>query len=198
MCTCSSGWPSWRGAKAGRGEACLAPTPARDRLRTGSDGTVSPAITGSIGSCASAGSCGSSPMAPRRPALPRSAAALLRTQGGAFFSTPKFLLPLARLARRPALAGAEPPVIDLHGRPSRSAARPDQLERHKQPPGIVAFGNRSRDDVARHGRGVEPVAAKPARKPDPGESSPICGMRCSGLPSTPVQACSTSTSPSCG
>ena len=32
----------------------------------------------------------------------------------------------------------------------------------------------------------------------PGESSPICGMRCSALPSTPDQACSTSTSPSWG
>src|SRR5205807_1661437 len=57
------------------------------------------------------------------------------------------------------------PVIGLHCGAAHNAARPNELERTELPPGLVVLENGAGDEVAGHGRGVEPVAAKPARQP---------------------------------
>ena len=77
----------------------------------------------------------------------------------------KFLFAFARFAGLAQFAVVKPPIVGLRHRASDPPAGPDQLVGQKHPPGIVAFGDRARDDVARHRGGVEPMAAEPAGKP---------------------------------
>src|SRR5262249_25531258 len=67
-----------------------------------------------------------------------------------------------------ALTRAQPRVISLSCHATDSAAGPHQLEWQEQPPRIVALVDRTRDDVARHRGGVEPLSAEAAGKPQAG------------------------------
>ena len=94
---------------------------------------------------------------------------------------------------------AEPPVMHLR-RPSRPMAPPAQTSsngtnrRQVSSPSAIARAMMSPAIAVV----LSPCPPNPLASQMRGDSSPICGMRCSGLPSTPLQMCSTSTGPSCG
>ena len=109
-----------------------------------------------------------------------------------------------RASRRCASAGfdeftaaARPVVACCTARPSTPPAR-HQLE--------TAQTDASSDRPRRsRGRSLPPIAVvfspwppKPLRSHSPGETSPICGIRCTVLPSIPVQTYSAVTPGSCG
>src|SRR5438128_1318279 len=71
-----------------------------------------------------------------------------------------------------------------NGRNSRQVSSPSTIARAITLPAIAVV--------------LSPWPPKPLMSHSRGASSPICGMRCSVLPRTPVQRCSRSTSPSCG
>src|SRR4051794_12915571 len=72
---------------------------------------------------------------------------------------------IARFAGLAQFAAMKPPIMYLRDGASEPPAGPDQLVGQKHPPGIVAFGDRARDDIAGHRGGVQPVAAEAAGEP---------------------------------
>ena len=85
--------------------------------------------------------------------------------GGALRQTHVFLLPPTRCPCRQALARIEPPVKHLHHRAADATAGPHELERGEQSPRIVTLDNGLGENVPRHGRGVDAVAAEAAGEP---------------------------------
>src|SRR5688572_9905439 len=61
---------------------------------------------------------------------------------------------------------APPPQADqMAGGAAGGAARPDQFERREQLPALLAPQDAARDDLPRHCRGIQPVAAEAAGDP---------------------------------
>src|SRR6476619_4570840 len=63
---------------------------------------------------------------------------------------------------------APPPQADqMAGDAAGGASRPDQLELREQFPAFLAPQDAARDDLPRHRRGVQPMAAEAAGDPQP-------------------------------
>src|SRR5262249_59162774 len=73
--------------------------------------------------------------------------------------------PPTRCPCRPALARIEPPVKRLHDRAADATAGPHEFERGEQTPGVVTLDNGLGEKIARHGRGVDALAAEAAGEP---------------------------------
>src|SRR5260221_4706237 len=56
--------------------------------------------------------------------------------------------------------------MHLRSEPADTAAGPNQLERQEQPPCVIALIDCTRNNVASHRGGIEPVTAKTARQPN--------------------------------
>src|SRR5262249_36176373 len=110
---------------------------------------------------------------------------LARAQSGALFRSTQLVLAFPRLPRGPTLAGAKPPVIDLHRRAAGFAARPYQLVWREQPPGVVSLCNGLGNDVAGHRRRVEPMSSEAACEPKPRRKLADLGHAVERIPKHP-------------